>query len=177
MDNLILNIKAILVFIIVALAVIPYYWFKDLFSKVENVIAENKPKLKCESCEGTGYYIADNSEFQLRRYWCNCKMSYVKPPDNCHSIDFRWESCSHKIVLNHDQFDGFKPPHPDTIFEPYLKAYVIKSNVLFGRVRWIKELSHDGNVRWNFLGGFHDEVEYSDLIADIRDKKLKELGI
>ena len=111
--------------------------------------------------KGTGYYMADNSELQQH-----------------HSIECRWETCSHKIVLNHDQFNGFKPPHPDTIFEPYLKVYVIKSNVLFGKVKWVKKPSYDGlSVIWEDLGGFHDEVEYSDLIAEIRDKKLNALGI
>ena len=159
-------------------------WFKDLFSKVENVTFENKPKVKCERCKGTGYYMADNSEFHQRMYWCNCKMSYGKPPDNCHAIDCRWESCSHKMIINHDgwlsYFDGFKPPHPDTIFEPYLKVYVYKQseNIILGRVKWVKKLSYDGlSVRWEDLGGFYDEVEYSDLVAEIRDNKLKELGI
>ena len=159
-------------------------WFKNLFSKVENVTTENKPKVKCGRCKGTGYYMADNAEFQQRMYWCNCKMNYGRPPGDCHSIDWRWKTCSHKMIIDNDYFptafNGFKPPHPDTIFEPYLKVYVYKQsqNIILGRVRWVKKLSYDGlSVIWEDLGGFYDEVEYSDLVAEIRDSKLKELGI
>jgi hypothetical protein len=157
-----------------------FKWFKNLFSKVESVSTENKPKVKCDRCKGTGYYMADNSEFRQRMYWCNCKMSYGKPPDNCHAIDWRWENCSHKMIIEHKDFDVFKPPHPDTIFEPYLKIYVYKQsqNIILGRSKWVKRLSYDGlSVIWEDLGGFYDEVEYSDLVSEIRDKKLKELGI
>jgi hypothetical protein len=148
-------------------------WFKNLFSKVEN-----KPKVKCDRCKGTGYYMADNSEFRQRMYWCNCKMSYGKPPDNCHAIDWRWETCSHKMIIELKDFDVFKLPKPDTIFEPYLKVYVYKQCEILGRSKWVKRLSYDGlSVIWEDLGDFYDEVEYSDLVAEIRDKKLKELGI
>ena len=158
-------------------------WFKNLFSKTETT--ENKPKVKCKHCKGTGYYMGDNSELQKQMYWCHCKMKYGVPPGNCHSIDWRWETCSHKMIINDDQFVKgfvrvFKPPHPDTIFEPYLKVYVYKQNenIILGRIKWVKRPSHDGSgVKWEDLGGFYDGVEYSDLVAEIRVNKLKELGI
>jgi len=153
-----------------------FKWFKDIFSK--DNITENKPKVKCDRCKGTGYYMADNSEFRQRMYWCNCKMSYGKPPDNCHAIDWRWETCSHKMIIELKDFDVFKLPKPDTIFEPYLKVYVYKQCEILGRSKWVKRLSYDGlSVIWEDLGDFYDEVEYSDLVSEIRDKKLKELGI
>jgi hypothetical protein len=155
-------------------------WIKNLFKVNEAEV----PVIKdCERCRGIGYYKGTNSDYRETNYWCDCKKINGKYPNNCATIDDRWEACSHKMIIDNDYFptafNGFKPPNPDTIPEPYLKVYVFKQsqNIILGRVKWVKKLSHDGSVVWKDLGGFYDEVEYSDLVAEIREQKLKELGI
>jgi hypothetical protein len=157
-------------------------WIKNLFKINE---AEVKPVIKdCERCRSIGYYTGLNTDYRETLYWCDCKKINGKYPNNCATIDERWETCSHKMIIDNDyfptSFNGFKPPNPDTIFEPYLKVYVYKQSekIILGRVLFVKKLSYDGlSVRWVDLGGFYDEVEYSNLVAEIREQKLKELGI
>jgi len=156
-------------------------WIRNLFKVNEAEV----PVIKdCERCRGIGYYKGTNSDYRETLYWCDCKKIKGKYPNNCVTIDERWETSSHKMIIDNDYFptafNGFKPPHPDTIFEPYLKVYVYKQSEknILGSVLFVKKLSHDGlSVRWVDLGGFYDEVEYSNLVAEIREQKLKEIGI
>jgi len=148
-------------------------WLKKLFKTSE--IQKEVCKV-CNDCKGLGFHtgIGGNST-----YWCECKRIDGKFPAECYTIDVRWETSYHTILMNiKDKSFSYKRdlPDPNTIFEPYIKVYLHDGKDIKDKRLYCKYNGSE-KVYWIDLDSFYDEKKYSDFKQIIRNERLKELGI
>ena len=153
-----------------------FKWIKNLFSKATNLVELKE----CKYCNGTGYTAGLDSDYRSSFYWCDCRKIDGKFPGECAIIDIRMETSYHTIIItgfnkNYD-YDTIDLPEPNTIFEPYIKAYLVDGNRI-DKIYFVKVFVGNKEIVWKWKDYFYDNKTYSDIITSIREDKLKELGI
>lgn len=147
-------------------------FFKNIF---KNKIILNHAKT-CEYCLGLGYYVGHNSDYRKSTYWCDCKKINGKYPNECVTIDSRWETSYHAVVkeltkneidnILHYEFNKVRLflPQPNDIFEPFLKLYLHNGKDYIRRFGFKKKLDHNGiTIKWDYLDSFDDNKTIKEL--------------